>query len=129
MPVNRITGILKEPGDEMSKGLAAATSDEEESMKSHGALIAAKTKEVNALTAAIESKTTRVGELGVAIVQMKNDLTDTEQAVLADQEFAANLEKGCSTKEAEWSEIVKIRAEELVRAGPWPPKAMEMNWI
>jgi len=110
----QISGILKELGDEMSKGLAAATSDEEAAIKSHGELMAAKTKEVNALTASIEAKTTRVGELGVAIVQMKNDLTDTEQAILADQEFAANLEKGCSTKEAEWAEIVKIRAEELV---------------
>merc|ERR1712039_137414 len=47
-------------------------------------------------------------------VQMKNDLTDTEQAIIADQEFAANLEKGCATKEAEWAEIQKTRSEELV---------------
>jgi len=110
----QITGILKEIGDEMSKGLAAATADEEDAVKSHEELMAAKTKEVNALTASIESKTTRIGELGVAIVQMKNDLTDTEQAIIADQEFAANLNKGCASKEAEWAEIQKTRAEELV---------------
>merc|ERR1712060_53519 len=110
----QITGILKELGDEMAKGLAAATAEEEASIKSFEELTAAKAKEVEALTASIESKTVRVGELGVAIVQMKNDLTDTEQAIIADQEFAANLKKGCATKEAEWAEIQKTRAEELV---------------
>jgi len=110
----QITGILKELGDSMAKGLAEATADEEAAVKSYGELMAAKKKEVDALTASIESKTTRVGELGVAIVQMKNDLSDTDAAIIADQEFARNLEKGCSTKEAEWAVIVKTRAEELV---------------
>merc|ERR1719203_560444 len=98
----------------MSKSLAEATSEEQAAIKSYEEMMAAKTKEVNALTASIESKTTRVGELGVAIVQMKNDLSETEKAIIADQEFRANLEKGCSTKEAEWAEVVKTRAEELV---------------
>merc|ERR1712232_1300765 len=101
-------------GDSMKKNLAEATSEEEAAIKSYEEMMAAKTKEVNALTASIETKTERVGELGVSIVQMKNDLTDTEEAIIADKEFAANLEKGCATKEAEWAEIQKTRSEELV---------------
>merc|ERR1719210_2564933 len=44
---------------------------------------------------------------------MKNDLSDTEAALLADKGFLAELEKGCATKTAEWEVIVKTRSEEL----------------
>ena len=44
------------------------TSAEEAAIKAYDALMAAKTKEVNALTKAIEEKMTRVGELAVEIV-------------------------------------------------------------
>merc|ERR1719484_146881 len=68
--------------------------------------MAAKTKEVNACTAAIEEKTVRVGEVSV-------DIVNTEKALLEDKAFLKDLEKNCATKEAEWDEIVKTRAEEL----------------
>jgi chromosome segregation ATPase len=76
--------------------------------------MAAKTQEVNALTSAIEKKTERVGELAVSIVQMVNDLSETQQALLEDQNFLAGLEKSCATKEADYNGRVKTRAEELV---------------
>merc|ERR1719426_224653 len=76
--------------------------------------MAAKTKEVNALTKAIEEKMTRVGELAVEIVQMKNDLGDTAEALEEDKKFLADLDKNCATKTAEWEEIVKTRNEELL---------------
>merc|ERR1712037_20702 len=44
---------------------------------------------------------------------MKNDLGDTEEALAADQEFLANLEKNCETKKKEWEVVVKTRGEEL----------------
>merc|ERR1719478_1021097 len=44
---------------------------------------------------------------------MKNDLGDTEKALLEDKKFLADLEKNCATKESEWDVIVKTRAEEL----------------
>merc|ERR1719181_1984766 len=56
----------------------------------------------------------RSGELAVEIQMMKNDLTDTEQALLQDQAFLKDLEKNCATKKAEWAEIVKTRNQELV---------------
>jgi hypothetical protein len=80
-----ITGILKEMKDTMSKSLADAESQEADSLKSYEELMAAKTKEVNALTKSIETKTVRVGELAVEIVQMKQDLSDTQQALLEDK--------------------------------------------
>merc|ERR1712079_947397 len=77
-------------------------------------LMAAKKKEVLALTKEIETKLERTGTLGVEIAQMKNDLGDTEEALMADKEFLANLDKNCETKKKEWEVIVKTRAEELV---------------
>merc|ERR1719265_1440068 len=76
--------------------------------------MAAKAKEVLVLTKSIEEKLVRVGDLGVSIAEMKNDLSDTEEALLEDQKFLAELEKGCDTKTAEWEERSKTRAEELL---------------
>jgi hypothetical protein len=109
-----ITGILKQMGDTMAANLADATSTEEAAIKVYKELMAAKTKEVNALTNKIEAKTKQIGELGVSIVQMKEDLSDTAAALREDKQFLAELEKSCSTKTAEWEERSKTRAEELV---------------
>merc|ERR1712113_351277 len=109
-----IVGILKQIADEMGAGLAEATAKEDAAIKAYKTLMAAKTKEVNALTASIEKKLTKIGELSVAIAQMKNELGDAAEAIAADKEFLANLEKNCATKTAEWEVIVKTRTEELV---------------
>merc|ERR1719218_377790 len=104
-----ITGILKTMHDEMSASLAEATSAETAAIKAYDDLMASKTKEINALTKAIETKMARSGDLAVKIVQMKNDLGDTEEALLEDQAFLKDLEKNCATKTAEWEEIVNTR--------------------
>ena len=70
-------------------------------------------RERDAHTPSIETKTQRIGELVGSIVQMKNNLTDTEEALLTDEGFLAELEKGCARKTAEWEEMVKTRADEL----------------
>jgi len=110
----QVVGILKGMTDEMEKTLAEATATETAAIKTYEELMAAKKKEVDVLTATIETKTRKVGELGVAIVQMKNDLSDTEEALMADKEFLANLQKGCDTKTTEWEERSKTRADELL---------------
>merc|ERR1719172_519274 len=109
-----IVGILKTMHDEMTADFAEEKAAEEAAIKAYDELTAAKTKEVNALTKAIEEKMTRVGELAVEIVQMKNDLGDTAEALAEDKKFLADLEKNCATKKAEWDEIVKTRNEELL---------------
>jgi len=110
----QITGILKTMHDEMAADIASQDAAEAAAIKAYDALVAAKTKEVNALTKAIEEKMTRVGELAVEIVQMKNDLGDTAEALEEDKKFLADMEKNCATKTAEWEEIVKTRNEELL---------------
>jgi len=110
----QIVGILKQMDDEMTKSLGEATASEEAAIKTHEALIAAKTKEVEALTAQIEEEQTRIGDLGVQIAGMENDLEDTQQSLAEDQKFVAELAGTCEKKKKEWAEIEKVRQEELV---------------
>jgi septal ring factor EnvC (AmiA/AmiB activator) len=109
-----IVGILKTMSDEMTADIAEEKAAEEAAIAAYDELMNAKTKEVNALTKAIEEKMTRVGELAVEIVQMKNDLGDTEEALVEDKKFLADMEKNCDKKAAEWDTIVKTRNEELL---------------
>merc|ERR1719296_543260 len=108
----QIVGILKQMADTMAANLAAATADEEKAIAAYNELMDAKTKESNALQASIEAKIKKIGDLAVEIVQLKNDLGEAGQALMEDQKFLADLEKGCSTKTAEWEERSKTRAEE-----------------
>merc|ERR1712118_626892 len=98
----------------MTADIAQEKAAEEKATAAYDELMSAKTKEVNALTKAIEEKMTRVGELAVEIVQMKNDLGNTAEALAEDKKFLADLEKNCDKKAAEWDEIVKTRNEELL---------------
>merc|ERR1719158_2060377 len=98
----------------MTAAFNEAKAAEDAAIKAFEELVAAKTKEINALTHAIETKMTRSGELSVEIVQMKNDLDDTQAALIEDQAFLKDLEKNCATKTSEWEEIVNTRNEELL---------------
>lgn len=109
-----ITGILKEMKDTMVKDLADITATEKAAVATYEDLMTAKTKEVNANTKAVESKSQRVGELGVSVAQMKNDLDDTSAALLEDKKFLADMDSNCDAKKKEWEEITKARAEENV---------------
>merc|ERR1719353_1987255 len=109
-----IVGILKQMTDTMEKDLADANSAEAAAQKDFDALVAAKTKEINSLTKEIETKTARVGELGVQLVTEKEDLDDTAKALAGDEQFLKDLEKDCKTKDDEWAARCKLRAEELL---------------
>jgi septal ring factor EnvC (AmiA/AmiB activator) len=110
----QIIGILKQMGDTMAADLATATATEEAAIKTYDELMASKKEEVDALTASIEKKLKEIGEVGIEVVEMKEDVDDTEKALAADKKFLAELEKGCATKTKEWEERSKTRAEELV---------------
>jgi len=110
----QIVGILKQMQDEMEAGSAEAKAAEETAIAIYEAMMIAKQKEVAALQTAIEEKLQRVGDLAVEIAQMKNDLTDTEEALMEDKAFLADLNTNCAKKKAEWDERVKTRASELL---------------
>merc|ERR1719161_1577831 len=100
--------------DTMNADLAEATATENTAIKGYEELMAAKEKEVNALTKAIEEKMVRLGKLQVDIVEMKEDLDDTSKALLEDKKFLADLDKNCKTKTEEHAANQKLRSEELL---------------
>jgi hypothetical protein len=110
----QIVGLLKQLGDDMATSLAESMVAEEKAVYVYGELMKAKTAEVNSLTEAIEDKTKKIGDLGVAIVQIKDDIDDTSGALAEDKAFLKELEKGCDTKAAEWEVRKKTRAAELL---------------
>merc|ERR1719487_2359989 len=100
--------------DEMKADQAEVIAAEEAAIAAYKELMAAKKKEIAALTKMIEDKLTRIAELGVEIATMKNDLTDSQEGLIEDKKFQADLDKNCATKQKEWAEICKMRALELV---------------
>jgi chromosome segregation ATPase len=110
----QITGILKQMEDSMTSSLNQAAADETSSIKSYEGLMAAKTKEIAALTASIEEKSVRLGETQVSIVEMKEDLDDTSKALLEDRKFLGDLSKNCALKTKEHEENMKLRSQELL---------------
>jgi len=109
-----IVGILKTMDDEMKADLASATEAEQAAIKAFEGLVAAKTKEINALTKSIETKTARVGELAVKTAEFENDLEDTKEDLAESKTFLADLDVNCEKKKQEWSEYQKMQAQELL---------------
>jgi len=110
----QITGILKQMRDTMQSELDKATEEEEGAIKNFDALVAAKEKQINSLTKEIEDKMARLGDGGVKLSEMKEDLEDTTESLAEDKKFLADLDKSCSTKQAEWDERCKLRTEEML---------------
>jgi len=109
-----IVGILKTMIDEMDADQKDLIATEEAAVKNYEALMAAKKKEVAALQKSLETKMTRVGDLGVEIATLKNDAEDTSEALAEDQKFAGDMEKNCAEKTGLHEQEKKIRADELV---------------
>jgi len=108
-----IIGMLKQMEATMESVLSDGVKEEEAAIKTYDELMESKGQEVEALTAAIDEKMKLVGELGVQIIEMKEDLTDTEDQLVKDKDFLKNLETSCATKTKEWEERSKTRSEEL----------------
>jgi len=109
-----IVGILKTMDDEMKADLKSAAESEAAAVKAYDDLMAAKKKEVDALSKMIETKLTRQGDLAVEIQQMKNDLGDSAEGLEEDKKFLADLDKNCESKQKLFAENVKYRTQELL---------------
>merc|ERR1719335_1237691 len=100
--------------DEMAASLAEAKENEASAIAAFEELKAAKTKEINALQASIESKMTRVGDLAVKTAEMENDLEDTREDLAESKKFLADLDVNCANKKKEWAAYQKMQGEELL---------------
>jgi len=97
----------------MAADLKESEAKEAEAKSGYETLMTSKDSEIAAAGKAIETKTARSGEVAVATVQAKADLESTTKAVAEDTDFKANLAKNCATKQKEWDERCKLRAEEI----------------
>merc|ERR1712085_218119 len=82
-----IVGVLKQMADTMAADDKDLVAKESGAVKDFDALIRSKEKEVSILTKSIETKTARVGELGVDIATMEADAGDTAEALEEDKKF------------------------------------------
>merc|ERR1719265_506977 len=98
----------------MNAELSSKSSDEATAIQNFDGLMAAKTKEVQSLTASIEDKMVRLGETQVQLVEMKEDLDDTSKQLLEDRKFLGDLDATCAKKTKENAENQKLRSEELL---------------
>merc|ERR1719201_2170984 len=98
----------------MTASLKEAEANEAEAIKTYDELIAAKTKEVEVLTASIEEKSVRIGDTSVKLAMEKNDLEDTEEQLPEDQKLLVDLDTMCAAKTKKWDERCKLRSEELL---------------
>merc|ERR1711972_550404 len=57
---------------------------------------------------------TRVGELGVKVAEMTNDLEDTREDLAESKKFLADLDVNCANKKKEWAEYQKMQSQELL---------------
>ena len=87
---------------------------EEAAVESFNVLVAAKEKQINALTQDNEDRIARSGDDAVKLSEMKEDLEDTKESLAEDKQFFAELEKSCATKDDEWDERCKTSTEELL---------------
>merc|ERR550537_341296 len=98
----------------MNADLTDATDAENAAIAAFEELKAAKNKEIDALSKAIESKLTRVGELGVKVAEQINELDDTKEDLAESKKFLGDLDVNCENKRKEWSVYQKMQGEELL---------------
>ena len=84
---SEIIGILKQ--------LMAAQKEEEDRKANHAEIVAAKKEDIATLTATIETKLARQGDLAVEVESLKNDVADMQRSLAADQELTAKLAESC----------------------------------
>jgi DNA repair exonuclease SbcCD ATPase subunit len=110
---SQIVGILKQMEEDLQKSYEQNEADEASAVDSYQSLKAAKQKEIQAATDAIESKTTRIGKLAVDVVNSQNAAKDATRELADAQKFISELKEDCATKDDEWAARQKSRAGEV----------------
>jgi len=110
---DQIVGILKNMKDEMEGTMKSTETAEVEAGKGFAELKAAKDKEVELASEAIEVKTKRVGELAVSIVQAVDGAEDAAAEKANADKTLSTLDSTCKTKATEYAARSKSRSEEV----------------
>jgi len=108
-----IIGVVEQMKETMEADLAETEKSEAESKTTYETLMTSKKSEIEAAGKAIETKSVRLGRWAWFRAWALGALAKTTDAVAEDTKFQANLKQSCATKQAEWDERCKIRAEEM----------------
>ena len=90
----------------------AAQKEEEDRKANYAEIVAAKKEDIATLTATIETKLARQGDLAVEVESLKNDVADMQRSLAADQELTAKLAESGSGQSSEWEERQESRTGE-----------------
>jgi len=113
----QIVGMLSEMHDEVTRDLSAAQKEEFQAVLAFQKLRAAKLSEIEAAKKLKVDKESQLAELLDKSEKAKGDIAALSEALSADQEFLASLEKNCKAEDEAYAARVKVRSEEIVALG------------
>merc|ERR1719456_1978849 len=109
----QIFGILKQMKETFESNLSQSQKDELAAQDAYNQLKAAKIAEIDAAKRQVDNKKVELANTDEANAQAKEDLTDTRDALSADQKFMLDLKEKCRMTDAEFAERQKARGEEI----------------
>jgi len=108
-----IFGILKAMKESFETNLGQSQKEETENQSAYEDLKAAKTEEISAGQAQLDTKTNELANTDEKNAQSKQDLEDTRNSLAADSAFLANLKEQCQNVDQEYEERTKTRQLEI----------------
>merc|ERR1712194_655183 len=108
-----IFGILRQMKETFEANLSDAQKEEMANQKAYEDLKAAKTAEIAAGQAQIETKTGELADTDEKNAQSKTDVEDTKASLSADEQFLMMLKEKCQMTDKEWEERQKTRQLEM----------------
>jgi len=112
-----IFGILKQMKETFETNLSQAQKDELSAQDAYNELKTAKLAEISASKKAVDMKSVELAEADEKCAQAKENLSDTRDALSADQKFLLDLKEKCRMTDAEMEERTKARQSEIAAVG------------
>jgi len=109
-----ILGMLKQMQDQFAADLAEAQKAEFAAEVGFQKLRAAKLGEIQVATEQKEQAEQDLADLLKKVASSKKDLEATQAAIVADEEFLANMRKDCEHEHAEYKKRSEVRGQEIV---------------
>jgi len=108
-----IIGIISQIEETLVKDSAESAAAERKGADDYDALVLSKGKEMSAINKELETKTARLGDVDVELVNVANDLSDTNKGLAKDKASLEQLTKACTRKKNQFDQISQTRSEEL----------------
>lgn len=112
-PSGEVFGILKQMKEDFEHSLAEARSQEKVAVAEFETLNVAKSEQLRAGKKLEVELDKQFAEFGEKRAQAMKELEDTKKQLVMDKEFLANVEKKCSTSDAEFETRMKDLMEEV----------------